>query len=173
MRLRLVGINHQTAPVTIREKVAISAEKRVKGMDKTEWWTRRGELPGIFLWALRGLARLHSQGGFTDSEEMRKTLAEYKEEMNPARYFLAEHVEENLDGTVQSAHLYRIYKKWTEENGYHYLAERTFGKEVKRVFPIVRRVRGGTRAERYWAYRGIQFSQDEILGEKTADSPLF
>jgi phage/plasmid-associated DNA primase len=38
--------------------VQISKSEAIRGMDPVEWWQERGELPGIFLWALAGLADL-------------------------------------------------------------------------------------------------------------------
>src|SRR5205814_4102 len=32
-------------------QVQITAEERVYGMDKPDWWIEKGELPGIFNWA--------------------------------------------------------------------------------------------------------------------------
>jgi P4 family phage/plasmid primase-like protien len=115
-------------------RVEITPEKRIKGMDKIAWWEASGELPGIFWWALKGLARLRHQRGFTDCQAMREVLIEYKEEMNPARFFLQENIEENVSGCIRCSELYRLYRKWTEENGYHPLSERSLGKEVRRVF---------------------------------------
>ena len=154
-------------------RIEISPEKQVRGMDKVAWWTDSGECPGIFRWALVGLSRLRRQHGFTHSEIMDETIAEYKEEMNPARSFLKEYVEEGISGIIQASELHRLYKKWSEENGYRPLSEKQFGKEVKRVFRTSKRVRRGTRASRGYCYEGVQFSCDEICGDKTNESTLF
>ncbi len=153
--------------------VTVSNEKRVKGMDKVRWWQQSGELPGIFRWALIGLARLRRQGGFTESETMKEAIEEYQEEMNPAKSFLQQFMEPTEDGAVRCAEAYRLYKKWSEENGYRPLSEKPFGKEVKRIFQNAVRARRGSRADRFWAYEGVRFSQDEIFGEKTYDATLF
>jgi P4 family phage/plasmid primase-like protien len=154
-------------------QIEIDKQKRVKGMDKVAWWERSGELSGIFRWALVGLARLRRQGDFTESSVMNASLEEYKEEMNPARAFLQQHVEENNSGLIRSSELFRIYKKWCDENGYRPLSEKVFGKEVKRVFHQSSRVKRGDRSERYWCYERIQFSQESICGEDTAELRLF
>jgi putative DNA primase/helicase len=153
--------------------VEIGKEKRIKGMDKVGWWQRSGELPGIFRWALVGLARLKAQGGFTDSVLMNEALDEYKEEMNPARSFLKQNMEAAETGLVKSAMVYRIYKRWIDENGYRPLSERQFGKEVKRAFRKSTHVKRGNREERFWAYEGIQFSQELVAGEDTSEAKLF
>jgi len=104
---------------------------------------------------------------------MQASLEEYKEEMNPARSFLQNNMEENTSGLVQSATVFRIYKKWAEENGYRPLSERPFGKEIGRIFRQVVRVKRGPREDRQWAYEGIQFTQDQMCGEKTNEATLF
>ena len=153
-------------------RIQITREKRIKGMDKVAWWQDNGELPGIFRWALVGLARLKRQNGFTESTIMNEALAEYKEEMNPARSFLLHYMEPSTNGMVRAGTVYRFYKKWAEENGYRNLSERSFGKEVFRTFRNSKRIYRGTRDDRYWAYQGIQFSQAEICGEKTNEMQL-
>ena len=154
-------------------EVEITKEERIRGMDKVEWWQTSGELPGIFRWALVGLARLRAQGGFTESEKMQAALQDYQEEMNPARVFLQENVELERDHQIKSKNLYRFYRKWCEEFGYHPMADKNFGREIRRRFPGVERKKTGTRSERFWIYEGIKFSQDEICGEKTEDANLF
>jgi putative DNA primase/helicase len=148
--------------------VQISDDERVVGMDKSAWWQQQGELPGIFLWALRGLARLHTQGRFTEPAAVKENLDDYKSEMNPARMFLEEHVEESPPDVIRSSVLYDFYSRWATRSGYRPLSERQFFKEVKRKFKRIIRKYSGPRNERFWCYEGIRFSQDEIFGEKTS-----
>lgn len=154
-------------------RIKVPENRRVRGMTDPEWWEESGELPGIFRWALVGLHRLRAQRGFTYSELEAEAIAEYREETNPAKIFLQENLEANRGGKVKSADVYRLYRKWALENGYHPLSERVFGKEVRREFPGVRRVAGGNRKERYRLYEGMVFSQDEICGEETFHSNMF
>ncbi len=153
--------------------IRISEEDRVYGMDSIDWWNRSGELPGMFNWALRGLFRLRYQGKFTESKLVTEAVADYKDEANPAQVFLKENFEANDTNCVESAAVYAFYVKWAEKNGYRLMNERTFGKEVKRVFPKSVRTKSGTRISRYYVYQGIAFSQEEICGEKTSDATLF
>jgi P4 family phage/plasmid primase-like protien len=154
-------------------QVEIKHGERVANMDKAWWWEHAGELPGIFNWALRGLVRLRQQGRFTESLLSQEAVEEYREESNPARAFLKDHVETSTGSAITSGKLYTIYKKWTDENGYRPLSEKVFGKEVRRVFSHIERKKGGGRTSRYWYYQGIAFSVDEICGEKTSETGLF
>lgn len=146
-------------------KKPIEESKRVFGMDTVPWWQESGELPGMFNWALEGLARLQKQRGFTRSSAMDLALAKYKKEMNPARAFLDEACEPaEATGRVFSKELYQLYCKWCKESGHnHPLADMQFGKEVKRSFPQSSRERESI-GERQFYYRGIAY-QSQFQGE--------
>ena len=153
--------------------VQIDKEMRVRGMDKVEWWQDSGELPGILNWAIVGLSRLRSQRDFTESAVMQEAIQDYREEMNPAKVFLQEHCEAHADTSIRSSVLYRFYRKWTEDNGYHPLSNRVFGREVKRAFPQCSRKQRNDGGSKIWVIHGMKFSQDEICGEKTEEYRLF
>lgn len=154
-------------------RVAIPISERVRGMTSVDWWQGTGELPGMLNWALCGLLRLRFQKGFTRSEVGEQALADYREEMNPAKVFLADYVEPSNNCRIKTDSLYRHYARWAKANGYHPLGERRFGKEVFRQFRGSKRSRGGTRSDRYWYYSDLAFSQDAIEGEPTYEAGLF
>jgi phage/plasmid-associated DNA primase len=128
---------------------------RVFGMDKPSWWESSGELPGILNWALAGLDRLRQQGRFTQSQVCEEALAEYRTENNPARMFLLERCREDPEGQAPCGELYQAYRTWCHGNGYSPLADRSFGKEVRRVFPKAERREIGPRGSRLYAYCGL------------------
>jgi P4 family phage/plasmid primase-like protien len=166
------GVWRRMIPVPFR--VQIKESDRVIGMDKAEWWKRSGELPGIFNWAVIGLARLRSQGRFTESHIVKKTLDDYRSEMNPARMFLMDHVEESRSGSISRSSLYSGYCRWIKENGYRPLSEKQFGREVRRIFSVVdARPEDKDTKKRVRVYENIQFSCDEICGEKISAFSLF
>jgi phage/plasmid-associated DNA primase len=153
--------------------IQIPEEQRIRGMDRATWWNESGELPGLFNWAVAGLHRLRTQGGFSRCRAMEEAIADYQEEMSPTRSFLADNVEENAASSIQSSVIYAIYRKWCQEHGYHPLADRSFGKELRRIFRKAHRRRGGARESRFWFYEGICFSKTEICGEKVDKNVLF
>ena len=146
----------------IQWNVQISQEKRIKGMDKVEWWNRSGELPGILRWAIVGLDRLRRQGGFTDSETMNETISGYQKEANPAKIFFEDFIECGEDRSVVAKFLYLEYHKWAKSSGYIPMSEANFGKEVKRAFPDCVKYRGGGKNNRTWNYKGIGFFDHRI-----------
>jgi len=153
--------------------IEITKEKRVRGMDKVEWWQDSGELPGIFNWALHGLIRLREQKGFSYCQAMEDAMKDYRDEMNPAGVFAKEHLELRQWAKIRSKNLYQMYSKWAKENGYHPLSDKTFGKELKRIFKGIEKRRGGRQLDRYWYYEGIGFTVDEIYGMRTCDAVVF
>jgi P4 family phage/plasmid primase-like protien len=128
---------------------------RIRGMDKPDWWIASGDLPGILNWALAGLDRLRREDRFTRSEICEQTLAEYRTENNPARMFLLEMCREDPQEQAPCGKLYRAYTGWCNANGYSPLADRSFGKEVRRVFPKMERREIGPRGSRLYAYCGL------------------
>jgi putative DNA primase/helicase len=128
---------------------------RILGMDKPEWWKASGELAGILNWALAGLDRLRRQGRFTKSTVCEQALTEYRTENNPARMFLLETCRESPADETPCGRLYQAYRDWCLSNGYSPLADRSFGKEVKRVFPKVERREIGPRGSRAHVYCGL------------------
>ena len=141
-------------------RIEIPRNKRIVGMDKSEWWEGRGELSGVFNWAVAGLARLREQGDFTESSLCRESIDEYRIEVNPARNFLLECCEFNSMATTSSQELYATYKKWCGMNGYHPLGEKQFGREIRRIFPQAQRKRSGVGKIRPWYYSGILLNDD-------------
>ena len=136
-------------------RVTIGDEERIDGMDKPEWWRAKGELEGMFLWALEGLKRLRRHRRFTRSDVCEEAAAGYRLESNPACQFLDDKCEADPEGKVVSATLYDGYQRWAKANGYSPLSAGKFGGEVKRAFPKMRR----GQEERIWHYFGVRFNQ--------------
>jgi len=114
------------------------------------------ELPGILNWVLEGLRNLNAAGRFTVPENNKSMLEQYRQDANPARAFLLESYTTADNGECIGCEiLYRAYAEWCKGRNYHPLADRTFGKEVRRVFPNIERVRPGSGNSRDWMYAGI------------------
>lgn len=145
-------------------QVQIQEHERVYGMDRYTWWEQSGELPQIFNWALVGLARLREQRTFTEPAVCRLAKLDYRDEMNPARAFLEEVLRQSDTGAVPVTGLYSAYKKWIGEHGHKPLAERTFGREVFRLFRGASRQRIGSKDERAYVYTGIEWAVTQVCG---------
>jgi phage/plasmid-associated DNA primase len=129
----------------------IPQEEKVKDMDKQEWWAEKGELPGIFNWALVGLARLRTNRQFTFSQVCEDAKNDYKSECNPTATFLLENCRTDPQGRIPADALYKEYQSWASSNGYSPLGNNKFGGEVRRCFRRVER----KQIDRKWHYLGI------------------
>ena len=136
-------------------RVIPAEEKR----DRSFWEELSQELPGLFLWACHGLARLNRKRAFTYPEASRVALKIHRAESDSARLFLIDNFEpapeSNRDNYIVSKLVYGHYQQWSEENGYKPVNSGNFGKTLFKVFPNVSRVRVRTGQGRPWAYRGI------------------
>jgi len=142
-------------------KIVVPKEKRILGMDEAEYWERSGELPGMFCWAIAGLARLRDQKDFTVCTIGEEAKEEYRVETNPARSFLTLFCEIKPGFSVLSSDIYTRYTKWCKGNGYAYpVTSAMFGKEIRRTFPNLERVRDN-HGDRGWMYKGISLLDDE------------
>ena len=147
--------------ILIPWRVQITEDQKIFGMDKTWFWEQTGELPGILRWALIGLHRLRQQKRFTQSALCMTALDDYRSESNPAREFLIENCDVNEFFSIITQDLYAAYKKWCVEHGYHPLGERTFGKEVMRVYPLVTKKRLREDGNRFYEYSGIGLKAED------------
>jgi P4 family phage/plasmid primase-like protien len=158
------GLWRRMILLPFRVAIAEDDPARVFGMDKPAWWEASGELAGILNWALVGLDRLRQQNWFTRSTVCEEALAEYRVENNPARMFLTESCRASPEGRVPCGSLYRAYRSWCQANGYSPLADRSFGKEVRRVFPQAERREIGPRGGRVYAYCGVMADEGRTGG---------
>jgi P4 family phage/plasmid primase-like protien len=109
----------------------------------------RAELPAVTHWALRGLARLLRQGGFTPLESGTRMAEEYRRESNPVALFLDAECVADPEGRVGRQALYARYSTWAAANGHSPQSSTRFYREVKLLHPQpgedVRDGRGGDR----------------------------
>lgn len=113
------------------------------------------ELPGIFNWSVVGLARLRSQGGFTEPVACVAALSAYRAASNPTEVFLREACREHSTGSVRTEELYRAYTTWCSEGGHQPLDASQFGKEVRRVYPKANRGKLMIEGKRVPVYQGL------------------
>lgn len=93
------------------------------------------ELPGIFAWALMGLVELRREG-FTETEEMAKTLADYKQINNNVLYFIKRHVVADPQGKELKSGPGSVYDEYMKRcKGWNLppFGEPHFVKEIARL----------------------------------------
>lgn len=77
------------------------------------------ELPGIFMWAMRGLERLLARGHFDPPPAVQQAKAAWRYRQDIERQFLdSDLVIKRADLRVQASVLYATYKQWRSDNGH-------------------------------------------------------
>ena len=98
----------------------------------------RAELPGILLWALKGLDRLNHNGRFTvpqSSEDAANLMADLT---SPVSAFVRDCCDRGVGCHVWVDDLYRAWKDWAEDNGHQAGAKSTFGRNLRAVVPEIK-----------------------------------
>lgn len=93
------------------------------------------ELPGVFNWAVEGLARLLSDPAFPEHTGGIDAKEQHRLSCDPERVFLEEHFAMGTaDDYVETRTAYRQFDEWRADNGYSRRTEGTFADAVRRVF---------------------------------------
>jgi len=145
--------------------VVIPDEEQIEGMDAAKWWVDQGEVSGMFNWALAGLVRLRYQRRFTLSEVVEANKAEYELESNPTKQFFSESLKLAPPNVmIRIKVLYKMYKKWMADGGYHPLGEGMFAKELRREFGLTNADKHQPRTitGRFTCYSRIDFQEDSF-----------
>lgn len=90
------------------------------------------ELPGIFNWAMEGLARLRAHKEFTYVKQVDELTAKYRNESNTILTFVDDTCETDRSYNIGSQSIYSRYKEWCNENGYKPYNVRNFKAEMER-----------------------------------------
>lgn len=121
-------------------------------------WELGLELPGIFNWALDGLARLSANGGtFAEArsaEHVRKLL---RTGASPLAEFVEEECTLAPDAKVEKNKLYAEWKHWAEANGRSAGSSADFGKKLFAAYGTrIESCRIGSQGSQRPGYRGIE-----------------
>jgi P4 family phage/plasmid primase-like protien len=86
----------------------------------------RQELPSLVSWALQGGAKAQ-RGGFTQSDEGRRAVMQWRDESDPVRMFM--HDRQPLERS-SAANLYEWYCRWCKDNGHVHLSSVRFSRRL-------------------------------------------
>ena len=114
------------------------------------------ELPGIFNWALRGLAKLRTLQAFPDCPEGAAIKEGHRMSCDHEREFLQEFTEAAPGGWTSSDNLYKQYREWALNNGYHAVGAANFKKAVKNLYPKSRDENKRTESGRFRVFCNIR-----------------
>jgi len=113
------------------------------------------ELPGIFLWALDGLRRLHQRGDFELPEASQALIEEARPDRLSADVFLTEACEADENGWIPTEALYGLYRDWAVGMRLNVQPKGVFGGRIELVVDGAQKQREVS-GERRWGYRGVR-----------------
>ncbi len=122
------------------------------------------ELSGMLNVAVSKLRWLHDHSyNFSETEQTKKKLDEYKRMNNSVLAFCQDNVEIREDAEISKSALYEYYRTWALEEGLKPVAQNRIKHTLKVFAPDVveyqKRIGTGTKRERYWS--GIKLSSVE------------
>lgn len=121
------------------------------------------ELPGIFLWALRGLYALEKNNGFVEAAAMVQMKNLHREESNPEAAWADMCLDIEDGAKTASSILYQDYQEFCKRGGYRARNEARFGRELVRWYrkqtgQQLKKVRERADGLREYRYIGISLT---------------
>jgi P4 family phage/plasmid primase-like protien len=141
---------------------------RKKGPDRMLEYTLKQELPGIALWAIRGLKRLLANDKFTLPAESQNHLAQLAELTNPVGAMLEEctriHVgSEFMHYRTECSVLYDLWKAWCDATRTKTsLSAIGFGMKLAHLEKPLTRRRIEEAGKRMYVYQGLEITPEAI-----------
>jgi putative DNA primase/helicase len=137
-----------------------------------------GELPGILLWALKGLDRLREQGHFTEPAASRDAVTALLDVASPISAFVRDRCEVGPAHEVPVETLYAAWRSWCEANGVDRPGRvQLFGRNLRAAAPSVRMTQPRTdddqRQRRYFGIGLVEGAdrngQDRVPSRASSD----
>jgi putative DNA primase/helicase len=122
-RIQLIHFEHQI----------IDPKNQRPEFKEASFWRNSGEMPGIFNYALLGLARALSRGYLNETREMRDWLLEYRRESNPVANFLSAAIESDPTSQTSMQALSDSYSAWCKQNNFRPMNFNNFCKSFWRA----------------------------------------
>lgn len=128
----------------------------------------KGELSGIFNWALEGLKRVYKRNGFEQYDFMKEAIDELREESNPIDVFFRENiVTDNITENcyIIKSELFDRYVNWCKDNGNMPMSMMRFSQAVYQKYSkfTTKKAQDHVTGKRIW--RNIKFITDDTKGE--------
>lgn len=100
----------------------------------------RNELPGIFNWALVGLARVLKIGAFSKAAQSEQARNDYKSENDAEATYVDERLDKGDRFMLKANELYNDYKAWCESNGFKPKNRNSVSKDWKRLGMVAKKL---------------------------------
>lgn len=119
------------------------------------------EISEIFHWSIVGLQRLWEHNGFTECDETKSLLLDYRRDNNPVLAFVEDRciLDENKD--VSKSELYREFHNYCGESGYKTNNKSNFCRELYNSVATLKQFRQQVNGRREYIVRGIAIANDD------------
>ena len=126
--------------------------------DPTLTDTLLAEAPGIFNWALDGLARLTERGRFVQPDSAREALRHLEDMSSPVGAFVRDACEVGPAYEVDKDELFFAWRRWCEEEGREHAGTKAvFARDLRASVPGLQSARPGSRGQqRPRVFRGLR-----------------
>jgi putative DNA primase/helicase len=125
------------------------------------------EKAGILEWAILGWKRLHERGHFTQPESGLDTIDDLNDLSSPIGTFVRERCEIGPDHEICSDDLYSEWCTWCDKYGHRKISKATFGRDLKTLYPSLKKSKPREGESRILYYVGIR-----LAVESFSPSPL-
>lgn len=116
------------------------------------------ELPGIFSWALDGLAALAARNRFTEPQSSADAILALQDLVSPVAAFVRDCCQRGpYDVGVDE--FWSAWKIWAEDNGHRQGNKQWFGRDLRAVVPGLRVVQPRDGGARLRVYRGVALTE--------------
>ncbi|MFA5771422.1 MAG: phage/plasmid primase, P4 family [Thermoplasmata archaeon] len=129
--------------------------------------TTNEELSGLFNWAVEGLKRLLTQGGFSYRETTEEIRDKYERMSNPLSAFIKDKIEIDPNSYVSKDEFYAEFVKYCQENKLLTKAKNVVGRDLPSHIPTVCTERPRIRGDRIQVWKGIKLTNKD--GEHVKD----
>jgi putative DNA primase/helicase len=131
------------------------------------------EMPGILNWALDGLARLESNGRFTEPAGSQDAVITMQDTASPTSAFVREMCDKGPTCEVTADDLWAAWKDWAEDQGIRPGSKAMLGRNLLSVVPQVKRVRPRDDSGRQIpTYTGVALRSSAHNGESPVSTRL-
>jgi putative DNA primase/helicase len=118
----------------------------------------KAELPGIFNYALRGLARLTANQAFTQPKSVVEAKQAYIRSNDNVRVFVDECVLAEKDATIVKKEFYQVYEIWCDRYGERAISQKALKDALTKIIPALDEWR--ETASSPWNWLGMQWGPD-------------
>jgi P4 family phage/plasmid primase-like protien len=118
----------------------------------------KAELPGIFTYALRGLARLTANQAFTQPKSVVEAKQAYIRSNDNVRVFVDECVLADKDATIMKKEFYQVYEIWCDRYGERAISQKALKGALTKIIPGLDEWR--ETASSSWNWLGMQWGPD-------------